>query len=393
MNHCTVTSLLFFAMGAHAFGQTNEPVARAANECGLALFRRAAEDSRGKSVVVSPASASIGLTAALLGAGGRTRDEMRHVLSLDDVPFEKTASEYEALLHSLARRDPKVTLVIANAIWHSPEFPIRRSFVDLLQSSFHSEILPIGGTSSEAWVAKKTDGMIPHFARPEVLGPDALEILNVVSFKGAWTRAFDGAKTTSAPFHRADGATVSCPLMHATGGFAYFEDDHVQVVDLPFGRGAIQFTLVLPKPTVPIDALVAELRADRLDQWLRAEHGAPGDIFLPRFECKGQRNLVGDLKALGMTSAFDPRTADFSGVFEGKSLPITDVDQATFFAVDEAGVEAAAATRVLWSIGYASANASSFTLRADRPFLFTLRDDASGLLFFVGTVGDPTVGN
>ena len=57
--------------------------------------------------------------------------------------------------------------------------------------------------------------------------------------------------------------------------------------------------------------------------------------------------------------------------------------QKGFLCVDEEGTETAAAT------GTALASVGTAVLRADRPFLFAIRERASGAILFVGTASDP----
>ena len=89
--------------------------------------------------------------------------------------------------------------------------------------------------------------------------------------------------------------------------------------------------------------------------------------------------------ALGMNQAFLPGAADLSGIDGGTSLFVTDVVHKATIAVDEKGTEAAAATAVV--IGRQAAVLSSLTV--DRPFLFFIRDDATGAILFQGRVLDP----
>lgn len=90
-----------------------------------------------------------------------------------------------------------------------------------------------------------------------------------------------------------------------------------------------------------------------------------------------------------MPIAFSDR-ADFSGMTAGgrKDLMIQDVIHEAFIAVDEDGTEAAAATAVV--MGLTSAPLVTAQLTVDRPFLFAIRDDATGAALFMGRVLDPT---
>lgn len=105
-------------------------------------------------------------------------------------------------------------------------------------------------------------------------------------------------------------------------------------------------------------------------------------------------SLGEDLKALGMPLAFDPNLANFTGLANppnpAERLVITKVFHKGFVRVDEKGTEAAAATAVLGIETGASADGGPRPLQVNRPFLFLIRDNASGLVLFLGRVTDPS---
>ena len=116
---------------------------------------------------------------------------------------------------------------------------------------------------------------------------------------------------------------------------------------------------------------------------------------MPRFEFESQFRLAETLKALGMGDAFDPSRSDFSGIDarscaagDDPCLYVEDVVHQAFVSVDEAGTEAAAATAVLMSIE--SAGPPPVAVAIDRPFVFLIRDRATGAILFVGRVLDPS---
>ena len=90
---------------------------------------------------------------------------------------------------------------------------------------------------------------------------------------------------------------------------------------------------------------------------------------------------------MGMPDAFEPGTADFSGMDGTRSLFISDVFHKAFVAVDEKGTEAAAATAVI--MGRSAAMEPDLVLTVDRPFIFLIRDKSTGAILFVGRVLDP----
>jgi serpin B len=91
------------------------------------------------------------------------------------------------------------------------------------------------------------------------------------------------------------------------------------------------------------------------------------------------------LADMGMPTAFTAQ-ADFSGMDGGRSLFISAVEHKAYVSVDESGTEAAAATAVVMKRGRPPRGE---VFRADRPFLFLIRDTKTGCVLFVGRVLDP----
>ena len=80
--------------------------------------------------------------------------------------------------------------------------------------------------------------------------------------------------------------------------------------------------------------------------------------------------------------------ADFSGITTEAALRIAAVVHQANITVTEEGTEAAAATAVGMATGAPPAD-EPVELTIDRPFVFALRDTASGAVLFFGRVADP----
>ena len=112
----------------------------------------------------------------------------------------------------------------------------------------------------------------------------------------------------------------------------------------------------------------------------------------------GATDLGAALCALGMPLAFTRSQADFSGINGHEpphedSLFISAVFHKAFVETNEEGTEAAAATAVAMaptSARYRSKPPPVPIFRADHPFLFAIRDRASGAFLFLGRMADPT---
>ena len=110
-------------------------------------------------------------------------------------------------------------------------------------------------------------------------------------------------------------------------------------------------------------------------------------LEMPKFTFRSQFALAEQLAGLGMTDAFDPSMADFSGMDGRRDLFISDVIHQAFVAVDEDGTEAAAATVVIMKL--TGLPFPGIQLTIDRPFIFLIRDLSSGQILFIGRVLDP----
>jgi serpin B len=114
-------------------------------------------------------------------------------------------------------------------------------------------------------------------------------------------------------------------------------------------------------------------------------------VFFPRFKIESEFSLNQTLTAMGMPDAFNPASADFSAMVVGKKeLHISAVIHKAFMEVNEEGTEAAAATGVV--VGVTSIEPSPPVFKADHPFVFFIRDNASRSILFLGRVANPKEG-
>jgi serpin B len=96
---------------------------------------------------------------------------------------------------------------------------------------------------------------------------------------------------------------------------------------------------------------------------------------------------------MGMVDAFDPMSANFTGMVEGtpdQPLVIGEVLHKAFISVDENGTEAAAATVVIMPTGTSMNQTTPPEVHIDHPFILAIRDTQTGTLLFVGRVLNPS---
>jgi serpin B len=274
---------------------------------------------------------------------------------------------------------------LANAVWAQRGGALLPAYVELLRGTYGAPPELVDFATPEpvaarinAWVAERTRERIKDIVNADMFTPDTrLVLVNALWFKAAWEHPFTARVTKERPFTLASGQQVSVPFMAQTASFAYAEMDGAQAVELPYEGGRFSMVLVLPASGEP-RAVPAGL--------LEALEECSVGVYLPRFRIETAYRLDDTLKAMGMSAAFG-RDADFSGMNGRKDLFVGLVAHKAFVAVDEAGTEAAAATAIVMMRGAAPAKTAEF--RADRPFLFLIRDAKTGTILFLGRVSDP----
>ena len=367
------------------------------NAFGLRLFDRVAATTDANAML-SPLSASIALTMLLNSAAGETAAQIHDMLGY--APGQDIAgvnASYRSLQTQLLAADPDVRFSIANAVFYSRAFaaqaPFKAPFLTAMQADFDATVEgldfanPTAVTAINRWASDATGGRIPRVV--ERISPDdVLFLMNALTFKGDWTTRFETTATRPGVFTRADGRTVRVPMMNGDVPVRIVSGDGYEAAELTYGRQNFSLVIVLPDAG-PTSALATRLAgglwdeiAGRLDAAQTDERGVP--VVLPRFSFETSTPLKSALQALGMTDAFDD-TADLTPMSDA-GLLVSDVHQNTFVALDEAGTEAAAVTRV----GVAVPVSLVVGFEATRPFVFVIRERTTGALLFVGQVTDPS---
>ncbi len=350
----------------------------------------------------SPYSVSTALAMTAAGARGATAAEMREALrfSLDPERLPPAFQSLAARLEALEAADG-IALRIANSLWPQVDYPLLETYVEQIRTAYAGAIQAVDYVqAAEAaretinrWVEARTEDRIKNLIPGGVLNAmTRLVLVNAIYFKGDWTKPFDPDGTVDAPFRTLDGNRVTVPMMAQQTDFRYAEEAGVQALELPYGDdGELAMLILLPAEPDGLAALEAELTPEVLNGWTARLRSREVSVFLPRFKLTRSLTLNRYLQALGIRLAFQGGAADFSGM-DGQSgnLFIDSVLHKAFVEVNEEGTEAAAATAVVMRLTMVVDPPPVF--RADRPFLFLIRECATGSILFMGRLADPAGG-
>ncbi len=405
------------------------------NDFALDLYTHVAKDRPGQNLFFSPYSIVSALTMTAEGARGETALQMGTVLRFpeqvrrsDDtgVPWDTASihTEMATLNRLLLGEDRPYEINVANSLWLEQTYPFRPRFLAILNETYGAAARQVDFIFNSDptriqinnWVEEQTKNKIKDLLAPGTIDADTRFVLaNAIYFKGNWTDEFDESETQPEDFTLLDGSSVQIPLMSQRSLRTHYAElrpdgtpnisvpnedtlsfdtppnpDGFQILELDYRGGDLAMAILLPKKHTGLPALEKELTTDRLTQWLDAAERRKVHVFLPKFKLEENISLKQTLSAMGMPKAFEPNGfLGMSDVADAGKLYISHVAHKAYLDVNEEGTEAAAATAIVARAMSARIEPPLPTFRADRPFLFLIRDTRTGTILFLGRMMRP----
>lgn len=360
---------------------------------GMDFLAAALAEDKTANVVISPLSLHMALAMVWNGADGETRRAIREAMGMDDYPEEDVNACFKKLKEALLQTDPTTRLALANAIWAKKGFPFKESFYEVNQRWYDAKVSELDFSDPRSvdvinrWCADNTNGLIREMIR-EISSETVMYLMNALYFKGQWSDGFGFPKdrTEDAGFRTENGQTVPVKMMSQASPQPYYSDEYLSLTSLPYGNGAFRMFFILPNDDVSFDQMIERLQtpgyaATCLNSGIAREV----NLFVPKFKIEYEIDLEKTLTALGMGIAFNPHLADF-GKMSDLPLFISEAKQKACIEVNEEGTEAAAVTSIGMAFTSAGGPPQPVTFRADRPFMFLIREESSGAALFTGKI-------
>ena len=293
---------------------------------------------------------------------------------------------------------PASLLTVADALWAQENYSFQQPFLDLATKyyagglhrvNFEAEAEAARKTIND-WVAKETRNRILDLIPSGSIDPQSTRMIltDAVYFRAPWANTFQPENTRDGKFRLAGGRSVMTPMMHQKNSFPYLRGEGFQAIELSYAQSPVTMTILLPDRVDGLEALVKSLTPTKIAAWSDEFEYGEVRVTLPKFKVTSSFQLGKTLATLGMPNAFNPQKADFSGIASQDAFCLSDVVHKAFVDVNEKGTEAAAATGMVFAAS-AMPVAQPREFVADHPFLFLIRDRASGAIVFLGRVGNP----
>ncbi len=348
-----------------------------------------------------------------------------------------------ATLNELSAQVDQYEIRVANALWGEKTYPFDPEYLATIGEYYKTGgIFPVdfrrafddARLNINAWIEDQTNrrikDLIPAGALDEYT---RLVLTNAIYFKGEWATPFEEQHTRDRDFTLADGTKVQTPIMHAPslkvarygafnsdGSFFdtpmrirhdqdpkqfYPESGGFAMVELPYKGDDLSMVVIAPNDPAGLAAIEVQWTPAKLDRWIGQLQQRETHVYLPRFTMETEFTLgdaegTGTLEQMGMVRAFkDPRFPETGAQFPGMTTSTDPMEQLymskvlhkAFVEVNEKGTEAAAATAVFMAGPTSVPRDRPFVpeFKADRPFVFLIRDNRTGTVLFLGRMMAP----
>ncbi|XP_028943135.1 alpha-2-antiplasmin [Antrostomus carolinensis] len=345
----------------------------------IELLREVQLESNRTNVILSPLSIALALSHLALGAANQTEKHLLEAMHLESVPC------LHHVLGTLRRRLTESTLSLASRLYLQKGFKVKEKFLEDSEKFYGAKPMTLTGISEDdlvainKWVKEATNGQIPTLLQ-QLPANTVMLLLNAIHFHGFWRNKFDPSFTGPDVFHLDNEFVIPVEMMKAQKySLSWFtlESQDIQVAKFPF-KSNVSFVVIVPNQyTWNTSHVLENFPYGQLCRLFPKE--IPTTVKIPKIKLDYQLELNKVLSQMGLQELF---TSPNLQKITDDPLFVSSIQHQSTLELKEDGMEASAATSIA-----ISRSVSAFSL--DRPFLFIIFEDETGIPLFIGSVQNP----
>lgn len=362
-------ALLAFVVACSEVSHHDVPrdgVIRATNDFSINLLKQLAAQNEDKTIMFSPLGIVYSLEIMSNGADGETKQLIQQTLGLDSFQLcdVNAVSRLMKTIHGMSGVDKvtevkKASLNTSNLFRYNNQHEIKPEFLQTISRDYSSKCQPV-----------------------ENIGSSAAELVNTLIFNGAWKEEFWTDYTKPDTFYITKDEYRIVDMMYQTD-----KDEHIRytqsadysVLSMPY-IGSFSMDVLLPCEDKTIEDVLNGLTMEEYNKCIKKlkKYGVI-EVSFPKFRSKSQIDFKPALKAMGLGIIFTD-SANFS-LIDDEPIAVEDIKQDIEFDLDEEGTHVeAVTTSELITLGESS-NPDKAVFRANRPFIYFIRDDFGSICF------------
>lgn len=355
------------------------------------FFKHQIEDD--ENTIVSPQSLYFALGMTINGANGDTQQELINTLCKGS-----DLQEFNDNISALINQTDTKTCNIANSIWlrDVQDLSLNSEFKKSSEEYFKSEIYTkkFDGKFVDTvnkWVSKNTDGMIDTILNEVPSEDTMMYLINAICFDAKWNDKYDDIQINeNGKFTNSKGDIQDVVMLNSTEDTYLCDEQSTGFLKYYLG-GKYAFMGILPNEDVSINDYMESLTGDSFINLYRSKisrNSVSVKVTIPEFKYTSEYLLNDTLKDMGISSAFDEFSADFSNMIDSNTykLYMGKVIQKAYIQVDRNGTKASAITSI--SMNDATAMLETYQVYLDRPFIYAIMDTDTELPIFMGVVNN-----
>ena len=342
------------------------------------LFTSLCEKPDNDNICFSPMSLQVLLGMILNGFDENVQSELIELFWKKDVGMDLINSSYAKTKMALENTN---CVKMSNGLWLQKGFKVYDSFLNIGRNYNSSEIGNLDFKSSSQssldsicqWAYDNTYGKIKKMDLENFGALTAMVLANTTWFSSEWASPFDTTNTHNGQFYRSDGQIETVKMMAKDAIMPYKIYDTYNTVSLAFKHNSYRMDIVVPHDGYSIESIIPNI------DWSTPLDTGHVYFRLPRFHISSNTKMRPILEDIGAYKLFAGGT--LSNLTDRSDyVHVEYINQTLEMDVSESGVEAAAGTvaNVVYRGG--------IDIIIDRPFVFSIRDNASGSFLFMGKV-------
>uniref|UniRef100_A0A0N4ZM24 SERPIN domain-containing protein n=1 Tax=Parastrongyloides trichosuri TaxID=131310 RepID=A0A0N4ZM24_PARTI len=335
------------------------------------------------SVAFSPYSLTLALAMCYVGAGGKTEEEFKNLLS-PKMKRNEFCQYLENSIHNISEPSTNGSnIFIGNKLFVQNNFTLNDTYKKEIKQYFNGDIdnVDFGDAATSAkqindYISNVTHNKIKDLISSSAITPLTQTILtNAIYFKNSWKEEFLKELTSEDDFYSEPNTTKKVDMMSKFGKMIYGGDSNCHVVKIPYADNRSSFVLVLPREKNTLNEFIKTLTPQKFLVLLHSTSHKKVNLYMPKFKVESTHELNEPLKKIGLIDAFSSN-ANFSKISSSNHLSIDKVIQKVYVDVNEEGTEAAASTAIMMVMKSAPMmEERPIVVRANHPFLYFILND------------------
>jgi serine protease inhibitor len=355
------------------------------------LLQQILEERPNDNFCVSPLDVQLGLSLLLNGLQAQGYQEVADALGYGELTLAEVNAFQRAVWEQVHAESDAYEVRQAIALYTVAPYrwtaAVKQQAQDWYPAAFYeleSASLPQQIGQVQSWLQEQTKNRValsPELWQQIAAYPTLAGIVSALFLKADWEQPLGVAPPIE--FRTADGRKRLVDAMaHRYERLPYLEERDFEAIALPYRGGQLRFYLFLPREGVSLRQWARQLDAARWRAWRERFKERAVELHMPKFEVSSELDLRDALQQMGIQQVF--RDGGLRGVIEGaeKGGYIGLWTQQATLRVDARGTEAAAGTAITAFVQ----DYGTVQIRVDRPFLFAIVHEPTGLILFTGVV-------